>query len=79
MKKFRLLSFILPIVFLLSCAKDYSDEGGGGLGRDCRLSNITAINDLTGAGEYALNTRYDITGRTSSVELYDSVLSSVDY
>ena len=79
MRNFRIFAVILPIVFLMSCAKEYSDESGGGVGRNCKLSNITVINDQTGAGEYALNTRYDNTGKTNYVELYDSVLSAVDY
>ena len=79
MIKLKIFIAILPVILLFSCAKEYSNESGGGLGSSCRLSNITVINDLTGAGEYALNTRYNNTGKANYVELYDSVLSSADY
>lgn len=79
MKTLKIFYAILPVVFLLSCSKDYSNENGGGLGSNCRLSNITVMDDQTGQGVYALNTRYDNTGRSEYVELYDSILASVDY
>lgn len=79
MRTFKIFAAFLPVVLLLSCSKEYSNENGGGLGLSCKLSNITAIDDQTGQGVYALNTRYDNTGRSNYVQLYDSVLASVDY
>jgi hypothetical protein len=78
MRNFKIFIAILPVLFLLSCAKEYSNESGGGIGKSCRLSNITVVNEQTGAGEYALNTRYDNTGKANYVELYDSVLNGTD-
>jgi hypothetical protein len=79
MKVSKIFIAVLPVVFLLSCSKEYSNENGGGLGQSCKLSNITVIDDQTGQGVYALNTRYDNTGRSNYVQLYDSVLARVDY
>jgi YD repeat-containing protein len=79
MRTLKIFTAFLSLLLLLSCSKEYSNESGGGLGLSCKLSNITAIDDQTGQGVYALNTRYDNTGRSNYVQLYDSVLASVDY
>jgi hypothetical protein len=70
---------VLLLFMLLSCSKEYSNEGGGGLGLTCRLSNITSIDEQSGQGVYALNTKYDNNGRPNYVELYDSVLLNADF
>ncbi|HLO81005.1 MAG TPA: hypothetical protein VK166_08605 [Chitinophagaceae bacterium] len=79
MKTLRIFIAILPLIILGSCSKDYSNENGGGVGLSCKLSNIVAIDDITGQGVYALNTRYDNTGRSNHVELFDSTSNSADY
>lgn len=79
MKTFRIFIAILPLALLFSCAKDYSNENGGSAGSSCKLSNIVAVDDITAKGVYALNTRYDNTGRGNYVELYDSASNTTDY
>lgn len=79
MRYFKIFCAAILVIFLSSCAKEFSNESGGGLGRNCRVSNITALNYQTGEGEYALNTAYNSSGRASKVELFDSVLSTADY
>lgn len=77
--KMALRLLMLATIFLVSCSKEYSDESGGGLGRNCRVQSIVAVDAPSNIGVYALNTSYTISGLANYVQAYDSIAGNIDY
>jgi hypothetical protein len=63
---------------LFSCSKEYSLEDAGAAARDCRVSSIIAVDDVSGQGVYAMNTRFNSGDLADFVELFDSVRNAAD-
>lgn len=69
------------IVFLLlllsSCSKETSVEAGAG-SKGCQVSGMVLMDSITGKAVYSLNTKFNASGRATSIEAIDSLSGAVD-
>jgi hypothetical protein len=85
MKRSLPLFFVLALVTVISCSKEYSLENGGNLnnplviGADCRISKISYLDSASGVGKGSLTATINPLDQTVDITKFDSLSATIDF
>ncbi len=82
------ISFVVAVLMLAGCQKEFSYEDNGGpgipggnppLGNNCRVEQIISVDSATGTGLFSLYTIFNSSDIASRVEVYDSIGATIEF